>query len=454
MAKEPFSIPESEWKAVFDEALEYFRNLLRFDTTNPPGNEREACEYLGKILEKEKIGFEILESAPGRANLVSRLRGDGSLPPLLLNAHLDVVPAEKTYWTHDPFGAVVEDGFLWGRGALDMKHMAVMSMMSLILLRRHEAGLKRDLIFAAVADEETGGRLGSGWLADHHPDKVRAEYALGEIGGFSRIANGKTFYPVQIAEKGICWLRLKAKGTPGHGSLPNWEGAVGKIGKAAHRLGSERLPFHCTPQAAVFIETMAAHQPFPKGLVLRQALNRHLSQWILDKVVPDKGLARMLYATLHNTANPTILRAGEKVNVLPSEAVLQVDGRVLPGQTQEDFLREVQGVIGDGYEIEVLEFQSATSAPPDDPILRAMADILGRHDPSAVVVPNMVPGFTDAKHYSRLGTRCFGFSPVKLPEGFSFIDLMHGHDERIPVEGFFFGIRVLFDLVAHLCTGG
>jgi len=453
VAKEPISIPEPEWKAVFDESLEYFRNLLRFDTTNPPGNEREACEYLGSILEKEQIDYEILESAPDRANLVCRLRGDGSLRPLLLNAHLDVVAAERPYWTHDPFGGVLADGFVWGRGALDMKHMAVMSLMTVILLNRHKAGLKRDLVFAAVADEETGGGYGSGWLVEQHPDKVRAEYALGEIGGFSRTVDGKRFYPVQIAEKGICWLRLKAKGAPGHGSLPNWEGAVGKIGKAAQRLGSQRLPFHCTPQAAVFVETMAGHQPFPKGLVLRQVLNRRLSHLVIDKIIPEKGLARMLYATLHNTANPTIIRGGEKVNVLPSEATLEVDGRVLPGQAQEDFLREVRAVIGDGYEIEVLEFKPAVSAPPDDPILEAMGEVLRKHDRSAVVIPNMVPGFTDAKHYSRLGTRCFGFSPAKMPEGFDFIDLMHGHDERIPVEGFFFGVRVLFDLVARLCTG-
>lgn len=448
----PLSIPESEWKSVFEEALECLRNLLRFDTTNPPGNEREACEYLGSILRKENVPFEILESAPNRANLICRLQGDGSLPALLLNAHLDVVAAERSYWTHDPFGGVLEDGFVWGRGALDMKHMAAMSLMTVIVLNRKKARLKRDLVFAAVADEETGGKYGSGWLVERHPEKVRAEYALGEIGGFSRIVDGKHFYPVQIAEKGICWFRLKAKGAPGHGSLPNWQGAVGKIGRAAHLLGSRRLPFHRTPQAAVFVETMARHQPFPKGWVLRQVLNPRWSQTVLDRVVPDRGLARMLYAILHNTANPTILRAGEKVNVLPSEALLEVDGRVLPGQTQEDFLAEVRALIGDDYEIEVLEYKPAVSAPPDDPMLAVMNDVLRRHDPAAIVVPNMVPGFTDANHYSRLGIRCFGFSPVRLPEGFPFIDLMHGHDERIPVEGFFFGVRVLCELVAGLCT--
>lgn len=452
MANTSFTVPESEWKAVFEEALEHFRRLLRFDTTNPPGNEREACEFLGAILRREEIGNEILESAPDRANLVCRLPGDGSLPPLLLNAHLDVVPAERAYWTHDPFGGVLDRGFVWGRGALDMKHMAAMSLMTVLLLRRHRVALKRDLIFAAVADEETGGKHGSEWLVERHPEKVRAEYALGEIGGFNRIVAGTHFYPVQIAEKGICWLRLRAKGEPGHGSLPNWDGAAAKIGRAAHLLGSKRLPFHCTPQAAVFVETMAEHQPFPRGLVLRSVLNRHLSDRILDRLMPDKGLARLLYATLHDTANPTILRAGEKINVLPSEATLEVDGRVLPGRSRDQFLREITDVIGEGYEIEVLEFKPAVSVPPDDPILQSMNEVLRRHDPLAVVVPNMVPGFTDAKHYSRLGIRCFGFSPVKLPEGFDSIGLMHGHDERIPVEGFFFGVRVLFELAVHLCT--
>jgi acetylornithine deacetylase/succinyl-diaminopimelate desuccinylase-like protein len=445
-------VPESEWKAVFEEALEHFRTLLRFDTTNPPGNEREACEFLGAILRKERIGTEILQSAPGRANLVCRLPGDGSRPPLLLNAHLDVVPAERPHWTHDPFGGVLDRGFVWGRGALDMKHMAAMSLMTVLLLRRHRVALKRDLIFAAVADEETGGRYGSQWLVERHPEKVRAEYVLGEIGGFNRIVAGTHFYPVQIAEKGICWLRLRAKGEPGHGSLPNWDGAVARIGRAAHLLGSTRLPFHRTPQAAVFVETMAQHQPFPRGFVLRQVLNRRLSDRVLDRVLPDRGLARLLYATLHNTANPTILQAGEKVNVLPSEATLEIDGRVLPGQSREEFLRELTDVIGDGYEIDVFEFMPAVSVPPDDPILKSMNEVLRRRDPLAVVVPNMVPGFTDAKHYSRLGNRCFGFAPVQLPEGFDFIGLMHGHDERIPVEGFFFGVRVLSELAVHLCT--
>lgn len=452
MADKRLAIPEAEWKTVYEEAVNYFRALLRIDTTNPPGNEAQACDYLAELLEKNGIAYEILESAPGRANLLCRLQGDGSRRPLLLNAHLDVVGVEREHWTHDPFGGELDQGFLWGRGALDMKNMAIMSLVTVLLLRRSGARLSRDVIFAAVADEEAGGRYGSAWLVEQHPDKVRAEYCLGEIGGFSRVIGGKHFYPVQIAEKGICWFRVKAKGQPGHGSLPNWDGAVAKIGRAAERLGTRRLPFHRTEEAAVFVETLARHQPFPKNRILRKVLDPRWSRIVLERLFPDKSMARTLYAVLHNTANPTILRAGEKVNVLPSEAFLDVDGRTLPGQTTEDFLREVRSVLGGDVDIDIIHQMPAVSGSPTDPILEHMAEALRLHDPLAIVVPYMAPGFTDANHYSRLGIRCFGFSPVKLPENFHFVDLMHGHDERIPVEGFQFGLRVLFDLVSNLCT--
>ena len=452
MADQKTAIPETEWTTIYQEALDYFRNLLRIDTTNPPGNEAQACDYLGGLLEKNGITHEILESGPGRGNLLCRLKGDGSRRPLLLNAHLDVVGVEREHWTHDPFGAELDQGFLWGRGALDMKNMAVMSLVTVLLLRRSGARLSRDVIFAAVADEETGGRYGSAWLVEQHPDKVQAEYCLGEIGGFRRVIQGKHFYPVQIAEKGICWFRVKAKGESGHGSLPNWDGAVARIGRAAERLGTRRLPFHRTEEAAVFVETLARHLPFPRDRILRKVLDPRLSRIILERLFPDKSMARSLYAVLHNTANPTILRAGKKVNVHPSEAFLEVDGRTLPGQTTEGFLGEVRSVLGGDYDIEVIHQMPAVAGSPTDPILARMEEALRLHDSQAIVVPYMAPGFTDANHYSRLGIRCFGFSPVRLPENFHFVDLMHGHDERIPVEGFQFGLRVLFDLVSALCT--
>lgn len=453
MGPSGFSLPESEWRSVEQEAVQYLQRLIRIDTTNPPGNEAEACAFLASILERERVPFEILESAPGRANLVCRLKGTGASAPLLLNAHLDVVGVERSRWSHDPFGGELDQGCIWGRGALDMKNMAIMSLVTLLLVNRHHIPLCRDLIFAAVADEEAGGTHGSAWLVEHHPEKVRAEICLGEIGGFSRAIGGRRFYAVQIAEKGICWFRVKAAGEPGHGSAPVWNGAVARIGRAAHLLGTTRLPFHRTPEGAVFLQTLIKHLPFLQGVLVRAVLNPRFSTFALDHLFPDPSSARSLYALLHNTANPTILRAGEKVNVVPSEAVLDVDGRTLPGQSGEDLLREVREVLGEGYAFEVLFEMPALSGSPNDPVLALMERALRRQDPDAIVAPTMVPGFTDAKHYSRLGVRCFGFSPVRIPEGFPFLDLMHGHDERIPVDGFRFGLRVLFDLVVDLCAG-
>lgn len=445
-------VPEADWKGILEEAVDRLRDILRMDTTNPPGNEAVVIDYLGAVLHKEKIPFKTFEPAPGRANMVARLKGNGAKQPLLLNAHVDVVGVEKEQWSHDPFGAEVAQGCIWGRGALDMKHMVVMALMCLVLAKRYKLPMKRDLIFAAVADEETGGLYGSQWLVDNHPESIRSEYAFGEIGGFSKTVGGKRFYPVQIAEKGACWLKITARGEPGHGSLPNWQGAVAKIGRAAALLGSSRLPFHRTPEAEAFVKTLATYQPLPKKRILLQVLNPRLSNFVLDYILPDKAMARSLYAILHNTANPTVIRGGEKINVLPSQATLEVDGRTLPGQTPEQFVKEVRAVIGDDYEIEVTKRMPPVSTSPQDPILGYIQDALRRHDPGAIVVPFMVPGLTDAKHYSRLGIRCFGFSPVRLPEDFNFIELMHGHDERIPIEGFHFGLKVLFDLVGDLCT--
>ena len=447
-----FPLPDSEWRSVEQEAVQYLQHLIRIDTTNPPGNEAEACAYLASILARDQLPYEILESAPGRGNLVCRLRGNGSAPPLLLNAHLDVVGVEPSRWSHDPFGGELDQGCIWGRGALDMKNMAVMSLMTVLLVCRHKIPLWRDLVFAAVADEEAGGTFGSAWLVREHPEKVRAEICLGEIGGFSRKIGGRNFYPVQIAEKGICWFKVKTTGEPGHGSVPVWNGAVARIGRAAHLLGTARLPFHRTEEGAVFLETLAKHLPFPKAAVLKAALRPRWSNFVLDRLFPDPSAARGLYALLHNTANPTLLRAGEKVNVVPSEASLEVDGRTLPGQTSEDLLREVRELLGKGYDFEVLFEMPPLSGSPADPVLALMEQALRRHDPDAIVAPTMVPGFTDAKYYSRLGTRCFGFSPVRIPENFQFLNLMHGHDERIPIDGFLFGLRVLFDLVVALCA--
>lgn len=440
------------WEEVYPEAVEYLKALIRFETVNPPGNELPAAEYLADILAKEGLAPELFKSGENRANLVCRIPGSGQAPPVLLNGHLDVVPAEPDQWSVPPFDAVEKNGWLYGRGAVDMKNMVTMSLMCMLLVKRLQLPLKRDLIFAAVADEEAGGQYGAKFMVENHPEKVRAEYSISEIGGFSMDLDGVRFYPVQVAEKGVCWLLLRTRGDPGHGSIPDPGSAPAKAAAIAHRLASRRLPQHNTEVTSVFFKKLARHLGFPKNVITRLLLCPALSGLIIDRVLPGRATALTFAAMLHNTANPTVLRAGVKTNVVPSTAEIEVDGRLLPGFSSTDFIREVRKIAGKEVEIEVINDMPATRAPADDPIMETMGRALLRHDPEAVVLPNMTTGFTDAGHWKQLGMKCYGFSPLKLPPGTAFKSLIHGHDERIPLEGFRFGLRVLFETVAETVT--
>lgn len=439
-----------------DEALDLFRDLLRLDTTNAPGrdvNEAPAAEMLAERFAGLGLAPQVLSSAPGRGNVVCRIPGDGTGgAPILLSGHLDVVPADPAAWSHPPFGGEVHDGMLWGRGAIDMKNMVAMSATVMAALARSGVRLRRDVVFAGVADEEAGCDAGSSWLVDHHPELIRAEYAISEIGGFTMHAGGKRFYPIQVAEKGLCWMTITARGVPGHGSLPNKHNPIPKLARAAALLGERRLPVHVVPVVDGQIRTLASHQPMPASLVLRGLLSPWLTDHLLDHVFPEPALAATFDAALHNTANPTILRAGQKVNQVPAEAELQVDGRLLPGQSADDLVREIRAVIGDGYEIRVDRTEPATETAWEDPIAQHITAVIGRHDPEGIVLRTMIPGFTDAKAYSRLGMKCWGFSPVKLPPGLAFSAMFHGNDERIPVDGFRWGLGALLDLVERLAT--
>lgn len=427
------------------DAEEMCAHLLRLDTTNPPGNERPAADYLaGKLRE---VGYEVtvIESAPTRANLVTRYRGDGSKAPLLLAAHLDVVEADPTKWQHPPFAGVVADGCLWGRGAIDMKNMAAMAVAILRKLARDKPRLARDVIFAGVADEEAGCDLGSRFLVEEHPELVRAEYAIGESGGFSLHLGGTTFYPIQVAEKGLCWVRARWTGEPGHGSMPRPDSAVLRMAEGLAALGRARLPVHPTPYLRDFLEAIAARQPAVARPLVKLLSRPELLARIL-RLKPDLGIARSLGALLSNTASPTVVRAGAKTNVIPGVAEVEIDGRTLPGQSTEDFLRELRAILGPDVELEVMK-----AAPPTvtEPAASPLYDVIARQvlarEPDAVVVPYMIPGFTDAKYFTQLGARWYGFSPVKIERGsgIRFADMFHGHDERIPIAGLHWGAEVL-----------
>jgi acetylornithine deacetylase/succinyl-diaminopimelate desuccinylase-like protein len=435
------------------DAEEMCAALLQMDTTNPPGNERPAADYLAARLREAGYEPTILEGAPGRANLVARWQGSGEADPLLLTAHLDVVEAYPERWQHPPFSAARADGCLWGRGALDMKHMAAMSVAILRRLARERVRLRRDVIFAAVADEEAGCTHGSKWLVENHPELVRAEYALGEVGGFSLHLGKDTFYPVQVAEKGLCWVRARVRGEPGHGSMPRDDSAVLELAEAIARLKGTALPVHPTRWVRDFLEVVAARQPRLARPLVKLLTHPRLLPHAL-KLLPDPSVARGFRAILSNTASPTVLRAGSKVNVIPAEASVEIDGRTLPGQTEEDFLRELGAVLGPRVELEVIRSEPpVVTEPGESPLLDAIRRQILRREPDATVVPYLIPGFTDAKFFSRLGTRWYGFAPVKIERdsGIRFADLFHGDDERIPIAGLHWGAEVLYEVVTDFC---
>ena len=437
-----------------DHAVDLCQRLLRIDTTNPPGNERVAVELCAEELRTAGLEPVVLESAPGRGNVVARLRGTGERAPLLLTAHLDVVEADASKWKYPPFSGQIAEGCLWGRGAIDMKNHAAMSIALMSRLAREGRRLDRDLIFAGVADEEAGCEQGSGWLVDHHPELVRAEYAIGEGGGFNIELGGKRFFTIQVAEKGFCWVRARAHGEPGHGSMPREDSAILKLARALTRLGERGLPAHRTEIVSEFLASLATAQP----RLLKPALGAALESGLLQRIVrlvPNPSIARPMAAMFANTAAPTVLRAGSKTNVIPGVAEAELDGRTLPGQTDDDLLRELRSVLGPEVELEVMRSQPPVETRPSSSALYdAMRDVLAAREPDARAVPYMIPGFTDAKSFTRLGARWYGFSPVRLPHGMRFADMFLGHDERIPVDGLRWGTEVLTEVVMRFAGGG
>lgn len=431
------------------EAVDTLRDLLRIDTTNPPGNERPAAEYVAGLLEREGMEPVLIDCGPGRASVVARLKGSGDARPILLNSHLDVVPAQIDAWTHPPFEAVEADGCIWGRGAIDMKGMTVMGITVLRHLVRNRVHLDRDLIIAAVSDEEAGCEHGSKILVEQYPELVDAQYVINEVGGFSLDVEGKRLYPVQVAEKGVAWLKVRMRGEAGHGALPAPEAVMSKLGLALTKLARSRLAIHPTAAAREFLDRSADASAFPANCALRALKHPAAAGIILSTLVKRPDQRASLQAMLCNTVNPTMVRAGDKLNVVPGEACIDVDGRLLPGQSAADLAREVRQLLGPDYQVTVEWEEEASEFPWDTPLWDAITQVMHERDPSGTVVPYLLPGFTDSKSYKRLGACCYGFYPLELPPDIVFAKLFHGHDERIPVAGFRFGIETLYDLLVR-----
>ena len=440
---------EINWAAAGDEALRNLISLLRIDTTNPPGNELEAMRWVAGILEAEGLEPVILESAPGRGNLVCRLKGAGRRGALVLDAHLDVVPVEGQEWTRPPFEGKVTDGFVWGRGALDMKHMAAMSIQAMILAKRHNLPLEGDLVLVLTADEEAGGEFGARWLAREHPELLEAEYALGEVGGLTLHVKDTRLYPVMVAEKGLLWLKLRVRGDGGHGSIPRPGAVPERAAELVRRLARKRFPVQPNEAVSCFLDALGDAMGLPTKMVLKLIQVPGIGHWILRNVVREPERAASLAALLSNTANPTVVQGGSSVNVVPSEVEIKVDCRLLPGTVPERFADQIQALVGPDVEVEIIQQHMGATVTMDNPLYRCIEAVMAVHEPGAKVVPYMISGFTNGHAYLPLGVKYMGFTPVVLPPGMEFNQLFHAADERVPVDGFKWGVRVLYEIVAR-----
>jgi acetylornithine deacetylase/succinyl-diaminopimelate desuccinylase-like protein len=420
-----------------DEVVTICRDLIRIDTSNPgdhsgPG-ERQAAEYVATLLGEAGLEPQILESHPKRASVVARINGrDAKRPGLLVHGHLDVVPASASDWQNDPFcGEVIED-CVWGRGAIDMKDMDAMMLAVVRQRLRENRAPARDVVLAFTADEEAGGNWGARWLVDNHAGLFEGvTEAVGEVGGFSMTLGGQRLYLLQTAEKGMAWMRLTARGTAGHGSMIQPDNAVTELAEAIGRLGRHEWPTRLIPSVRAFLEGVC------------EALGIEFVPDDPAQALSKVGsVSRIIGATLRNTVNPTVLRAGYKVNVVPQAATAEVDGRFLPGY-EEEFFAELDRVLGPGVTREIIHTDIALETTPDGDLYDAMTAALLEEDPAARVIPYCLSAGTDAKSFSRLGLRCFGFTPLRLQPDLDFSGMFHGIDERVPVEGLRFGVRVL-----------
>jgi len=427
-------------QSAADEVVRICSDLIRIDTSNTGDpatvvGEAEAAEYVAGELTEVGYEVEVLDSgAPGRSNVFARLPGaDPGRGALLIHGHLDVVPAEPSEWSVHPFSGAIQDGYVWGRGAVDMKDMVAMTIAVARQFKREGFVPPRDIVFAFLADEEAGGAYGSQWLVKHRPDLFEGcTEAVGEVGGFSlTLAEDQRVYLIETAEKGMAWMRLRAKGKPGHGSFIHEDNAVTILSEAVARLGNHRFPLVMTDTVRAFADSV------------RELTGLEFPDSDIEGAFAKLGpVARMVGATVRDTANPTMLAAGYKANVIPSTAEATVDCRVLPGR-REAFLSEVDELLGPDVEREWIQDLPALETTFDGPLVEAMAAALRTEDPTAKTVPYMLSGGTDAKAFTDLGMRCFGFAPLRLPPDLDFASLFHGIDERVPVDALEFGAKVM-----------
>ena len=464
------------WDRAHDRLVDTLRDLIRIPSINPPppdapDGELIAAGHLAGLLRAAGLEPEVVEPVPGRGSVHARLRGDGSGgAPFLLLSHLDVVPAPRERWSHDPFAADLVEGYVYGRGAVDMKGMVALELEVVRLLadearaagrdpaRDPVPGLRRDVLFTCTADEEAGGGAGAKWVVDERPDWLRAAGAVNECGGVTVTVAGRRLYPIQVAEKGYAAYRLHVRGTWAHGSMPRPDNAAVLAAAVVTRLAAPE-PVRVTPVMARFLERAAAVLPPPTAAILRglasddgRAAARAVEAL---EAACDPMYARALNALLRDTISPDVIHAGIKYNVIPGDAVVEVDCRILPGTTEPQMRQVLLDRLGPelaaACDIELFVFGAPVEAPADGELFDLLVSTLIEHDPEAIPLPAMVPFATDAKQTQRLGVPTYGFSPLRLDPEERFLELFHGVDERVSVDALRWGLPVLYDVVRRFC---
>ena len=430
--------------SIYQRPSELLQRLIRFDTTNPPGNEAECISYINGLLTKAGIETTILARTPERPNLIARLRGEGNISPLLLYGHVDVVTTVNQKWQNPPFEGKLIDDFVWGRGALDMKGGIAMMLASFLRAKAEGLNLPGDVVLVIVSDEETGGDFGSKYLVENHSSLFEGiRYAIGEFGGFTLHIGKRRFYPIMVGEKQKCWMRATIRGPGGHGSIPVRGGAMARLSRLLQKLDKNRLPVHITRVASLTFKTVALSLGGLKGLIVGQLTNPLLTNSLLN-LLGERG--RLFDPLLHNTVSATILHGSEQINVIPSEISVELDGRLLPGYHPDDMIAELHQLIGSDIELEVIRFDPGP-VEPDMGLFDTLADILRKADPDGIPIPLLLSGATDGRFFSRLGIQTYGFLPMPLPEDLNFSQAIHGANERIPVEALDFGASAIYELL-------
>lgn len=420
------------------------QKLLSFNTTNPPGNERECIMYIEDLLRSHGIESNLLALDANRPNLIATIRGTGQAPPLLLYGHVDVVPTEGQSWNLPPFSGDIYDGYVWGRGALDMKGGIAMLLSAFLEAKSREHELPRDVVLTIVSDEEAGGRFGSKFLVEHHAERFTGiRHAIGEFGGFSFYVGKQKFYPIMVAEKRLCWLKTTIKGSGGHGSQAKAKSAVAMLGDIIQRLRPLRFPAHITPAVRTMIEAMANAMPQTQKRLFRQLLHPGWTSAIL-KLLGDKGTT--LAPLFYNTANITVIQGGLAVNAIPEQIELKIDGRLLPGFEPADLMKELNKAIGYELEYEVLLHDPFPDAV-DMELFPKLAEILREQDPQGVPIPFVLTGSTDSRFFAGLGIQTYGFLPMNLSKSFAFTEFIHAANERIPIQALQSGAQAISRLL-------